>query len=154
MYVRGLRKRNRTFEDQAKERSGNQTLSKTKDNSRKKQSECFHDESGDEPNALDELPLGESYRINQFLLVKGSIIDSLISPLSQRISAYSSLSKKFCFFAKFGLGEASDGNLSSAKKLVESSYPEDLEPELETELVYFDAFLNAYEKEELFLMIE
>ena len=68
LQVRGLRERYRAFEEQAKEKkSGKQTYTKTKNNSRKKQRKRFHDESGDEPNALDELPLGESYRIDHFL---------------------------------------------------------------------------------------
>ena len=49
VYVRGLRERYRTFEDQAKEKSGKQTYTKTKDNSRKRQCKRFHDESGTEP---------------------------------------------------------------------------------------------------------
>ena len=119
-----------------------ETYAKTKDNSRKKQRKRFHDENGDEPNVLDELPYGRSYSINHFL----PIIDSLISALLQRIAAHSSLSKKFGFFAKFGLGEISDDDLCSpAKKLVES-YPEDLEPEFETELVHFNAFLKGLRK--------
>ena len=45
-----------------------------------------------------------------------------------------------------GLGEISDDDLcSAAKKLVEI-YPEDLEPELETELVHFNAFLKGLRK--------
>lgn len=55
------------MEDEAKEKSGKQIYTKTKDNSWKKQRKGFHDESGDEPTGLDKLLLGESYRINHFL---------------------------------------------------------------------------------------
>ena len=88
MYVRGLYERYGTFEDQAKEKSGNQTYIKTKDNSGKKERKCFRDESSDEPDALDELPMGEFHRINHSL----PVIDTLISAFSQRIAANSGLS--------------------------------------------------------------
>ena len=91
---------------------------KTKYNSRKKR---FHDESGDEPDALDELPLGESYRINHFL----PIINSLIFALSQRIATYSDLSEKSDFFSKLCLGEISDDDLFFAAKNLVERCPED-----------------------------
>ena len=52
VYVRGLSERYGTFEDQAKEKSGNQTYTKTKDSSRNKQCKYFQDESGEEHDAL------------------------------------------------------------------------------------------------------
>lgn len=72
------------MEDEAKEKSGKQIYTKTKDNSWKKQRKGFHDESRDEPTGLDKLLLGESYRINHFL----PIIDFFISVHSQKMAAY------------------------------------------------------------------
>lgn len=98
---------------------------------------------GDEPDASDELPLGEFYRISFFI----SIMDSLISALSRRIAAYSDLSEKFCFFfAKLGFEETSNDDLCSAARKLIASYPEDLEPELEKELVHFNAFWKSLRK--------
>ena len=67
VYAQGVSKRCKTFEDEAKEKSGKQIYFKTKDNRWRKQRKRFHNESGDEPTGLDELPLGESRRINHFL---------------------------------------------------------------------------------------
>ena len=80
----------------------------------------------------------ELYRINHFL----PIIESLISARLQKIAAYSGVSKKFGFFTKLGLGKISNDDLCSATKKLVESYPEDLEPESETELVHFNAFLK------------
>ena len=56
--------------------------------------------------------------------------------------------KKSGFITKLALGEISDDDAClAAKKLVES-YPEDFEPELETELVHFNAFLKGLRKGE------
>ena len=120
-------------EDRAKEKYGKQIYTKTKYNSRKKH---FQDESGDEPDALDELPLGESYRINHFL----PIINSLLFALSQIIATYSGLNEKFDFFSKLCLGEISDDDLFFAAKNLVEIYPQDFEPKLETALVHFNTF--------------
>ena len=78
-----------------------------------------------------------------------TIIDSLISMLLQRVTAYSGLSKKIVFLARkllvflcllCFLGEIFNNNLCSIAKNLVESYPEDLEPKLETELVNFNAF--------------
>lgn len=71
------------------------------------------------------------------------IIDLLISTLSQRVAAYSGLSKKFRFFAKFNVGEISNNDLCSSVENLVERYPEDVEPELEMELVHFNAFLKG-----------
>ena len=138
VYSRGLCKRYRTFKDQGKEKSGKQTYAKT-DNSRKKQRKRFHDESDDEPDALDKLSLGEAYRISHFLLT----IDSLISALLQRMATYFGLGEKFSFLAKLGLGEISDDDLRSAAKNLAESSPGYSETELEMELVDFNAFFKG-----------
>ena len=105
LYVISLRTR-----DKAKDKYGMQAYAK--DNSLRKQHKRFHDEFGDEPDALDELPSGESYRNSYFI----PIIDSLISALSKRIAAYSHLSEKFSFFANLGLEETSRMVCASQQK--------------------------------------
>ena len=136
-YVQGLRDRYSAFEDEAKEITEQENYAR--DNRRGRQRKRFHDEIGDEVDALEEVSAGESYRINNYL----PIIDSLTSALSKRIAAYSGLSEKFSFFAQLGVGKISDDNLRSAAKHLVNCYPEDLEPELELELVHFNAFLKG-----------
>ena len=135
----------KAFEDYAKEKSGKRTYTKPNDNSRKKRPRCFHDKIGDEPNRLDRIPLGESYRINHIFL----IIDSLISTLSKRIATYSGLIEKFGYFLKLGLAEIYDDDLYSRLFQVPvfqvESYSEDFESKLEKESARFNAF-NASTK--------
>ena len=115
----------KAFEDHAKEKSGKRTYTKPNDNSRKKRPRCFHDKIGDEPNRLDGIPLGESYRINHIFL----IINSLISTLSKRIATYSGLIEKFGYFLKLGLAEIYNDDLCSTVKNQVESYSEDFESE-------------------------
>ena len=78
-----------------------------------------------------------------------AIMDSLISMLLQRVTVYSSLSKKIVFLARKLLvfhcflcfiGEIFSKNLCSVAENLVESYPEDLKPKLEMELVHFSAF--------------
>lgn len=94
MYVRNLRERYGKIRLKKKVENKH---AQTKVNSQKKQCKRFQDE----PNALHELPLGESCRISHF----PPTIVSLIPVLSQKIAVYSGLRKKIGFIVKLNLGE-------------------------------------------------
>lgn len=141
-FVQSPRERYETFKEKAKEKTGKLTYIEI--DCRKRKRKRFHDEIGEEPDVLDQLSKGESYRINNFV----PIIDSLIAAISMRIGAYRGLSKKFGFFAKLGTGDITDDQLCFAAKNLVTSYSDDLEPELETEILHFNSFLKELQKAE------
>ena len=75
------------------------------------------------------------------------IIDQLTTSLQNRIDAYSNLSKNFGFL--LSITTLNDDALKKAATNLVDEYPEDLEPELESEIVHFAAIMKSFESEKL-----
>lgn len=141
-FVEDLRSQFDEFEEKGMAKcgmTGSGSAVYKEDTKRTRKRKCHHDEIGTAEDA--NLTGRDKLRVTAFL----PIIDKLCFALHERLEAYSTLRGRFGFLSDI-TSKTTDELRAAAHNLV-TSYPKDLEDELESEIVQFAHLMKSISKD-------